>query len=162
MLNYQQVNLFGRIQTSQTGFQPFSGTSPDGECYLGKGSFGRCCTRWAPFSRRLSRDADKDVGDPIKPQRKLARNNSFVRKTEKLFPRQSRRRRCWRRYWRRRRWLLSVQRRQLWRRAFRLSWLKTVCRKYLHALVEAAVWPDAGIKSGPFCPKIVKQLLLKK
>ena len=36
MLNYQQVNLFGRVQTSQTGFQLYRGTSPYGECYLGR------------------------------------------------------------------------------------------------------------------------------
>ena len=34
MLNEQQFYLVGLIQTSQTGGQPYSDTSPDGECSL--------------------------------------------------------------------------------------------------------------------------------
>ena len=34
MLNEQQFYLFGQIQTSQTGGQPYSNTSPYGECSL--------------------------------------------------------------------------------------------------------------------------------
>ena len=34
MLNEQQFYLFGEIQTSQTGGQPYTGTSPYGECSL--------------------------------------------------------------------------------------------------------------------------------
>ena len=29
MLNWKWINLFGRIQTSQTGYQPYSDTSPN-------------------------------------------------------------------------------------------------------------------------------------
>ena len=32
MLNYQQFYMFGWILTSQTGGQPYSDTSPYGEC----------------------------------------------------------------------------------------------------------------------------------
>ena len=32
LLNYQQFYLFGQIQTSQTGSQPYSDTSSYGEC----------------------------------------------------------------------------------------------------------------------------------
>ena len=34
MLNEQQFYLFGQIQTSQTGGQPYSDTFPYGECSL--------------------------------------------------------------------------------------------------------------------------------
>ena len=34
MLNEQQIYLFGQIQTSQTGYQLYSDTSPYGECSL--------------------------------------------------------------------------------------------------------------------------------
>ena len=34
MLNYQHIYLFGRVQTSQTGGQPYSDNSPYGECSL--------------------------------------------------------------------------------------------------------------------------------
>ena len=36
MLNYQQFYLFGQIQTSQTGGQLYSVTSPDGQYSLKK------------------------------------------------------------------------------------------------------------------------------
>ena len=34
ILNYQQIYLFGQIQTSQTGGQLYNDTSPYGECSL--------------------------------------------------------------------------------------------------------------------------------
>ena len=36
MLTWQQVYLSGQIQTSQTSGQPYSDTSPYGECSLDK------------------------------------------------------------------------------------------------------------------------------
>ena len=36
LLNGQLLYLFGQIQTSQTGGQPYSDTSPYGECSLSK------------------------------------------------------------------------------------------------------------------------------
>ena len=35
ILNEQQFYLFGQIQTSQTGGQPYNDTSPYGECSIG-------------------------------------------------------------------------------------------------------------------------------
>ena len=35
MLNWQQLYLFGQIQTSQTGGQPYNDTSPYGQYSLG-------------------------------------------------------------------------------------------------------------------------------
>ena len=38
----QQFYLFGQIHTSQTGSQPYSGTSPYGECSLRRAKLGHC------------------------------------------------------------------------------------------------------------------------
>ena len=41
MLNEQNFYLFGQIQTSQTGGQPYGDTSPYGECSLFEGICSR-------------------------------------------------------------------------------------------------------------------------